>query len=120
LAATVLALAAEAAATLIADNVDGGNCGVAIVGSTSLEAGGGVINYFHLVFVVNMIIFTGTPVMRMHPMGNPTGVLGVVATADAPDGWALAIVWTREAAARQKVMQGGGMRQQAMRQPAGE
>ncbi len=24
----------------------------------------------------------------MRPTGNPTGVLGVVATADAPDGWA--------------------------------
>jgi hypothetical protein len=36
LAATALALAAEAAATLIADDADGGNSGVAIVGSASL------------------------------------------------------------------------------------
>ena len=28
----------------------------------------------------------GAPVMTMHPTGNPTGALGVVATADAPDG----------------------------------
>jgi hypothetical protein len=33
-----------------------------------------------------MIIFMGAPVMTMRPMGNPTGALGVVATADAPDG----------------------------------
>jgi hypothetical protein len=44
LAATALALAAKAAAALIADDADGGNSGVAIVGSTSLAAGGGVIN----------------------------------------------------------------------------
>ena len=44
LAATALALAAEAAATLIADDADGGNSGVAIVGRASLVAGGGVIN----------------------------------------------------------------------------
>ncbi len=36
MAATALALAAEAAATLIADDADGGNSGVAIVGSASL------------------------------------------------------------------------------------
>jgi hypothetical protein len=44
LAATALALAAEAAAALIADNANGGNSGVAIIGSASLAAGGGVIN----------------------------------------------------------------------------
>ncbi len=44
LAATALALAAEAVAALIADDPDGGNSGVAIVGSASLAAGGGVIN----------------------------------------------------------------------------
>jgi hypothetical protein len=44
LVATALALAAEAAAALIADEADGGNSGVAIVGSASLAAGGGVIN----------------------------------------------------------------------------
>jgi hypothetical protein len=33
-----------------------------------------------------MIIFTGAPVMTMRQMGNPTEALGVVATADAPDG----------------------------------
>jgi hypothetical protein len=44
LAATALALAAEAAAALIADDADGGNSGVAIIGSTSLAVGGGVIN----------------------------------------------------------------------------
>ncbi len=44
LAATALALAAEAAAALIADDADGGNSGVAIVGSASLAVGGGVIN----------------------------------------------------------------------------
>ena len=43
LAATALVLAAKAAA-LIAENVDGGNSGVAINGSASLTAGGGVIN----------------------------------------------------------------------------
>ncbi len=36
MAATALALAAEAAATLIVDDADGGNSGVAIVGSVSL------------------------------------------------------------------------------------
>ena len=50
---------AEAAAALSADNTDGGNSGVAIVGSASLTARGGVINKFHLVFVVDMIIFHG-------------------------------------------------------------
>ncbi len=44
LAATALALAAEAAAALIVDDADGGNSGVAIVGSASLAAGDGVIN----------------------------------------------------------------------------
>ncbi len=120
LAATALALLAEAAAALIADDANGSNSGVAIVGSASLTVGGGVINQFHLVFVVNMTIFTGAPVMMMYPTGNPTGALGVVATADALDGRAVAIVWTREAAARQKVMQGRGTQQQATRQPAGE
>jgi len=33
-----------------------------------------------------MIIFTGAPTMTMCRTGNPTDVLGVVATADAPDG----------------------------------
>jgi hypothetical protein len=36
LAATALALAAEASAALIADDANGGNSGVAIVGSASL------------------------------------------------------------------------------------
>jgi hypothetical protein len=44
LAATAPVLAAEAVAALIADDADGGNSGVAIVGSVSLAAGGGVIN----------------------------------------------------------------------------
>jgi hypothetical protein len=44
LTATTLALAAEAAAALIADDTDGGNSSVAIVGSASLAVGGGVIN----------------------------------------------------------------------------
>jgi len=39
-----LVLAAEAAAVLIADNANGGNSGVAIIGSVSLAAGSGVIN----------------------------------------------------------------------------
>jgi hypothetical protein len=58
--------------------------------------------------------------MTMLPTGNHTGASGVVATADAPDERAVAIVWTHEAAARRKVTRGGGMRQQATRQPAGE
>jgi hypothetical protein len=33
-----------------------------------------------------VIIFTGAPVMMMRPTGNPTDALGVVVTADAPDG----------------------------------
>ena len=37
-------LAAEASAALIADDADGDNSGVAIVGSASLTAGGGLIN----------------------------------------------------------------------------
>ena len=44
LAATALVLAAEAAAALIADDADGGNSSVAIVGSMSLAVRGGVIN----------------------------------------------------------------------------
>jgi hypothetical protein len=44
LAATALVLAAEAAATLIADDADGSNSGVAIVSSASLAAGDGVFN----------------------------------------------------------------------------
>jgi len=44
LAATALVLAAEAAAALIADDADGGNSGVAFIGSASLVAGGGLIN----------------------------------------------------------------------------
>jgi len=43
LAATDLVLAAEAVAALIADNADGGNSGVAVVGSASLVARGGLI-----------------------------------------------------------------------------
>ncbi len=41
LAATALALAAEAAAALIADDANGRNSGVAIVGSASLAVGVG-------------------------------------------------------------------------------
>ena len=44
LAATALVLTAEAEAALIADDADGGNSSVAIIGSTSLAVGGGVIN----------------------------------------------------------------------------
>ncbi len=44
LAATALVLVAEAVAVLIADDADGGNIGVTIVGSASLAAGGRVIN----------------------------------------------------------------------------
>jgi len=44
LVATALVLAAEAAAALIADDADGGNSGVAIIGSASHATGGGVIN----------------------------------------------------------------------------
>ena len=43
LAATALVLTAEAAAALIADDADGSNSGVAIVGRASLTAGGGLI-----------------------------------------------------------------------------
>jgi hypothetical protein len=45
LAATALVLAAEAAATLIADDADGGNSGIPIVGRASLTAGNGLIIY---------------------------------------------------------------------------
>ncbi len=41
LAATALALVAEAVAALIADDADGGNSSVPIIGSTSLVAGAG-------------------------------------------------------------------------------
>jgi hypothetical protein len=44
LAATALVLAAEASAALIADDADVSSGGVAIVGSASLAAGGGLIN----------------------------------------------------------------------------
>jgi hypothetical protein len=44
LAATALALAAEAAAVLFANDADGGNNGVAILGRASLVGGGRVIN----------------------------------------------------------------------------
>jgi hypothetical protein len=44
LAVTALALAAEVAAVLFADNAHGDNSGVAIIGRASLAAGGGVIN----------------------------------------------------------------------------
>jgi len=74
--------APEAAAVLIADDAIGGISGAAIVGSASLAAGGRVINLFHLVFVVDMIIFMGAPMMTMCRTGNPTDTtLGVVATA---------------------------------------
>jgi hypothetical protein len=86
LAVTALVLVAEAVAVLIADDADGGNSGVAIVSSASLAAGGGVINLFHLVFVVDVIIFRGTPTMTMCLTENPTDALGVAATSDAPDG----------------------------------
>ncbi len=43
LVATALVLAAEDAAALIADDADGGNSGVAIVGRASLVAGGGLV-----------------------------------------------------------------------------
>jgi hypothetical protein len=43
LAATALVLRAEALAALIADDANGGNSGVAIVGSASLMAGDGLI-----------------------------------------------------------------------------
>jgi hypothetical protein len=44
LAATALVLAAEAVAAIIADDANGGNSSVAILGSASLAVGGGVIN----------------------------------------------------------------------------
>jgi hypothetical protein len=44
LAATALALTAEAAAVLFMDDADGGNSGVTIVGRATLVVGGGVIN----------------------------------------------------------------------------
>jgi len=44
LRATALVLAAEAAAKLIADDADGGNSSVAIIGSASLAARGGAVN----------------------------------------------------------------------------
>jgi hypothetical protein len=44
LAATALVLAAATAAALIADDADGGNSGVTIVGRASLAVGGGLIN----------------------------------------------------------------------------
>ena len=68
------------------NNADGGNSGVAIVGSASLVARSGVIYKFHLVFVVNMIFFMGAPTILMRLTRNPTDVSGVVATVDAPDG----------------------------------
>jgi hypothetical protein len=37
------------------------------------------------VFVVDMIMFMGSPTMTMRPTGNPTDASGVVATADALD-----------------------------------
>ncbi len=43
LAATALVLTAEAAAELIADDTDGGNSGVTIIGRASLAARGGPI-----------------------------------------------------------------------------
>jgi hypothetical protein len=46
LAATALVLPAEAAATLIADDADGGNSGIPIVGRASLTAGNGLIINF--------------------------------------------------------------------------
>ena len=60
LGVTALVLAAEAAAALIADDADGGNSSVAIVGRASLAVGGGLINYFHRLFVVDIIIFTSS------------------------------------------------------------
>jgi hypothetical protein len=42
--ATALVLATETSATLIVDDANGGNIGVAIVDSASLTARGGVIN----------------------------------------------------------------------------
>jgi hypothetical protein len=44
LTATALVFAAEAAAALIADDANGGNSDVAIVGIASVTAGGGVLN----------------------------------------------------------------------------
>ncbi len=44
LVVTALVHATEAAAVLIADDADGGNSGVAIIGSASLVAGGGIVN----------------------------------------------------------------------------
>ncbi len=44
LGVTARVLAIQAVAALIADDADGGNSGVAIISSTSLVAGGGVVN----------------------------------------------------------------------------
>jgi len=54
LAATALVLAAEAAAALIADDADGSNSGVAIVGRASLTAGGGLI-FNSIVFLLSTL-----------------------------------------------------------------
>jgi hypothetical protein len=59
-AAMVLAAEAEAPAALKADDANGGNGSVAIIGSVSLAAGGGIINLFHHLFAVHIITFTST------------------------------------------------------------
>ena len=45
-----------------------------------------VINQFNLLFVVNMIICTGTPTITMRPPEDPAYASGVVMTVDTLDG----------------------------------
>ena len=54
--AAALVLAAEAATALKADDANGGDGGVPVVGCASLAAEGGLINFFDCSFVVDIII----------------------------------------------------------------
>ncbi len=66
--AAALVLAAEAVTALKADDTNGGNGSVAVVGCASLAAGGRLINLFHCLFVVNIIILPllGTSIVIYH------------------------------------------------------
>jgi hypothetical protein len=68
LAATALVLTAEDAAALIADDADGGNSGVTIVGRASLTAGGGLIinSIINVLSTLYFLPLLGTNIVTHH------------------------------------------------------
>ena len=83
LAATALVLVAEAVATLITDDTDGGNSGVTIlVGRSSLAAGGGliIISIIYLLSTLQFLPLLGTNIVTHHGVSQSLLVIPICQT----------------------------------------